>query len=167
MSSVLKVDAIQNTAGTSALTIDSAGRPLTPARPAFKAYSSSSGWQSFGSTNDTKMPFAATQHNVGGHWDTTNYKFVAPCDGVYMFFGQFYHDANTEGQTRIKRNGSTVDAFASDSTQGDTVQTSTTLQLTTNDYMELWGKISNSDADDWFADPSYSFFCGYLIGQGT
>ena len=30
MSSVLKVDAIQNTAGTSALTIDSSGRVLNP-----------------------------------------------------------------------------------------------------------------------------------------
>jgi len=35
MSSVLKVDAIQNTAGTSALTIDSGGRILKPTTPHF------------------------------------------------------------------------------------------------------------------------------------
>jgi len=164
MSSILKVDTIQNTGGTTGLTIDSSGRPLTPARPAFKAYSSLTGWQSFGGTSFVKMPFNSVQHNIGTHYDTSNYKFVVPCNGVYYFYAQFYHDGNTHGQMIIKENGSTEHAFSDNSNQGDTVHTTVTLELTVNDYIETFGKISNSDTTDWYAYPSYSYFCGYLIG---
>ena len=164
MSSVLKVDAIQNTAGTSALTIDSAGRPITPARPSFKAHNSAVGWQSLSSTGDVKMPFDATQHNVGTHYDTSNYKFVAPCDGIYYFYSQIYHDANTQMQLKIKENGSTEQLFSNSRDQGHIVQGSIVLELTANDYLEVFGKISNSDSSDYYAYPSYSYFCGYLIG---
>lgn len=164
MSSVLKVDEIQNTSGTTGLTIDSSGRLLTPARPAFKAYSSLTGWQSFGGTGFVKMPFNNVQHNIGTHYDTSNYKFVVPCNGVYYFYAQFYHDANSHGQMIIKENNSTEHAFSDNSNQGDTVHTTVTLELTVNDYIETFGKISNSDTTDWYAYPSYSFFCGYLIG---
>ena len=164
MSSILKVDTIQNTGGTTGLTIDSSGRPLTPARPAFKAYSSLTGWQSFGGTSFVKMPFNSVQHNIGTHYDTSNYKFVAPCNGVYYFYAQFFHDGNSHGQINIKENGSTEHAFGHNSNQGDTVHTTVTLELTANDYIETFGKISNSDTTDWYAYPSYSYFCGYLIG---
>jgi len=164
MSSILKVDTIQNTGGTTGLTIDSSGRPLTPARPAFKAYSSLTGWQSFGGTSFVKMPFNSVQHNIGTHYDTSNYKFVVPCNGVYYFYAQFFHDGNSHGQINIKENGSTEHAFGHNSNQGDTVHTTVTLELTANDYIETFGKISNSDTTDWYAYPSYSYFCGYLIG---
>ena len=133
MSSILKVDAIQNTAGTSALTIDSDGRPLTPARPAFKAYSSLIGWQTFGGIGFVKMPFNSVQHNIGTNYDTSNYKFVAPCNGVYYFYSQFYHAGNSAGQMAIKENGSTEHAFSDNSNQGDTVHATVPLELTAND----------------------------------
>ena len=38
MASELHVDAIKHSGGTSAMTIDSTGRILTPARPAFSAH---------------------------------------------------------------------------------------------------------------------------------
>ena len=169
MSSILKVDTIQNTGGTTGLTIDSSGRTITPTKPSFLAYDGSTGWQTLGSTSNTKLPLDTTQHNRGSHYDTSNYRFVCPCDGVYSLQGQAYHDANTEFQLRIILNGSTDISFVSNSTQGDSVATSITRQFTANDYVELWGKISNSDASDYYAgntsaDHSYLFFSGYLIG---
>ena len=38
MASILKVNEIQHTGGTTALTVDTNGRLLTPARPAFSVH---------------------------------------------------------------------------------------------------------------------------------
>ena len=159
----LEVDTIKNTSGTTALTVDSGGRMLTPARPAFKAHSSASGWQSFGNTNENVMPFNTTQHNIGGHYNTSNYRFVAPVAGVYFFASQLYHDGNTQLQHRIRLNGAAV-TFTNNRTQGTTVGSSVTLQLSATDYIDVTAKISNTDSTDWYADPSYAFLCGYLVG---
>ena len=78
MSSVLKVDAIQNTAGTSAMTIDSSGRMLTPARPAFMARRTSN--QSSGI-----VIFDTAMINQGSHYNTSDGKFTAPIAGLYTF----------------------------------------------------------------------------------
>tara|TARA_Y100001938_G_scaffold144980_1_gene220721 strand:+ start:470 stop:961 length:492 start_codon:yes stop_codon:yes gene_type:complete len=163
MSSILKVDTIQNTGGATGLTIDSTGRMLTPARPAFKAHSSASSWQSFGNTNENVMPFDTTQHNVGSHWDTSNYRFVAPCNGIYFFYGQLYHDDTTQCQLRIKVNGSAV-TFVNNRTQGTTAGASLTYELSTGDQVNMTAKLNTTNSTDWYADPSYAFLCGYLIG---
>ena len=73
MSSILKVDAIQNTAGTSALTIDSSGRVLQPARPCFTATLTSG---DISSTND--LVFNNEVFDIGGNYSTSTGKFTAP-----------------------------------------------------------------------------------------
>ena len=85
MSSILKVDTIQNTGGTTGLTIDSAGRVLTSVRPAFMVALSSS----YSHTNGNIIQYNTTSgtggFNSGNHFDTSNYKFVVPVDGLYQF----------------------------------------------------------------------------------
>ena len=49
MTSILKVDNIQNASGTSALSIDSSGIVAQSAKPSFFAYGSSETWQSVSS----------------------------------------------------------------------------------------------------------------------
>ena len=146
-----------------AMAINGSGHVTKPYQPAFKAHSSASGWQSFGTTNEAVMPFNTTQHNVGNHYNTSNYRFVAPVNGVYYFTSQVYHDGNTQLQHRIRLNGSAL-TFSNNRTQGTSVGASVTIQLSVNDYVDVTAKISNSDATDWFADPSYAFLCGFLIG---
>ena len=148
---------------TTGLEIDNSGRVTKPNNISFKAHQTASGWQSFGGTNETLLPFNTTQHNVGNHWSTSNYRFTAPVAGRYLFTGQLYHDANTYFQYRIRVNGSTY-VFVNNRTQGTTAVGTVILQLSVNDYVDVTGKISNSDADDWYSDPSYSFICGYLLG---
>ena len=144
--------------------VEISGTLTTTGRPAFKAYRGGNAWQSFGGTSYAKLTFNSTDHNVGSHYDTTNYKFVAPVAGVYMFGAQFRHDANAEATVKIEVNATTAHAICENSTQGDMTQTSTTINLAANDYVEAFGKVGNTNADDWFASLQESFFYGFLIG---
>ena len=79
--STLKVQEIQHTGGTTAQTIDSSGRILTPARPAFSVKRINSGG---GTDLSGHITFDTVTVNVGSCWDGTN-KFQAPIAGVYFF----------------------------------------------------------------------------------
>ena len=79
----LLVQNIKHTNNTTAQTIDSSGRVLTPARPSFFAYPSSD--FSTGTGSGTTQIFDTTQHNVGGHYSTSTGKFTVPIAGVYLF----------------------------------------------------------------------------------
>ena len=81
--SKLQVETISHTNNTTAQTIDSSGRVLTPARPAFFAYPSAN--FSTGTGSGTTQIFDTTQHNVGGHYSTSTGKFTVPIAGVYLF----------------------------------------------------------------------------------
>jgi hypothetical protein len=83
--SILRVDQIQHSTGTAALTIDSSGRVLSPNKPAFRAGRSSA--YSPGADvdiifNDTTA--ANTHFNDGGHYNSTNGRFTAPVTGKYF-----------------------------------------------------------------------------------
>ena len=80
--SKLQVETISHTNNTTAQTIDSSGRILTPARPSFFAYPSAN--FSTGTSYATQV-FNTTQHNVGGHFSTSTGKFTVPIAGVYLF----------------------------------------------------------------------------------
>lgn len=81
MASELHVDAIKHSGGTSAMTIDSSGRIVTPARPAFRAHKTDG---DITATNNY-IPNVAN-FNVGGHYSTSTGKFTCPIDGVYVFY---------------------------------------------------------------------------------
>jgi hypothetical protein len=164
MASILKVNEIQHTGGTTALTIDSSGVILQPAKPAFKAYNNAEAWQSFGTSGVYHdMPFNTEDHDVGGNYDTSTYTFTCPVDGVYMFGAQYLHDATNQAQIRIFVNGTTGIAFTENSVQGDMTQIVTTHHMTSGDTVKAQGKVGNTNADDWYATLSYSFFFGYLV----
>jgi len=164
MASTLKVNEIQHTNGTSALTIDTNGIISQPAKPSFKAYNNAGAWQSFGTSGVFHdMPFSTEDHDIGGNYDTSTYTFTCPVDGVYMFGAQYLHDATASAQIRILVNGTDQIAFAENSVQGDMTQTVTTQYMTAGDTVKAQGKIGNTNADDWFATLSYSFFFGCLL----
>ena len=81
MASILNVDQINNAAGTNALTIDSSGRILTPARPAFSVSRVDTG----ATGTSGHIQFNTVDTNINSCWDTTNYRFEAPIAGVYHF----------------------------------------------------------------------------------
>tara|TARA_R100001510_G_C7618468_1_gene179958 strand:+ start:561 stop:1082 length:522 start_codon:yes stop_codon:yes gene_type:complete len=85
MTGIIKVDTIQNNGGTTGLTIDSSGRILTPARPAFSVYLSSNA-ATADNTSVGVIPFDAEDFDIGNNVTmSSNAVFTAPIAGIYQF----------------------------------------------------------------------------------
>ena len=85
MASILNVDQIgHSTSGTTALTVDSNGRILTPARPAFRAVlGTATAGQNY--TTQQLIPVDTEKFDIGNNFDLSTKEFVAPIAGVYQF----------------------------------------------------------------------------------
>jgi len=63
--------------------------------PAFKAYvSTSADDQAIADQTRVRINFDAESYDVGGNYDTSNYKFTAPIAGVYHFDAKLLWDTN-------------------------------------------------------------------------
>ena len=160
MASILNVDQINNAAGTTALTIDSTGRILTPARPAFYAYDTAVSWQSLSSSHEVVMP--STDYNVGSHYSTSTGRFTAPVDGLHNFSGKLYvNNASTVSSFYISINGATPSyryyLNAENTASDNTTSFSENLELTSGQYVSIIGY-----AGEYYK--AHSTFSGYLIG---
>ena len=164
MTSIIKVDTLQNTAGDTALTIDNGGRILQPTKPAFRVYKTG-GWQAIGNSGIWHtLPFNIEDHDIGGHYNTSTYTFTCPSTGVYFFGAQYQHDANNSARVRLFANGTTSIGMADNSVQGDMSQVYATHYMTAGHTVVAQAKLGNVNADDWYASLEASFFFGYLIG---
>jgi len=86
MASELGVQTIQHTNGTDAMTIDSTGRVLTPARPAFSVYLNTAVTSQNYTGADAAIPFDSEDFDIGSNVSiSSNAVFTAPVDGVYQF----------------------------------------------------------------------------------
>ena len=79
MASILGIDTIQHQSGTTAMTMDSTGRILTPARPhALVSFGEGTSGTYVTVANDAVLPFDTIEHEVGSNYDTTNKRYVVP-----------------------------------------------------------------------------------------
>jgi len=81
MASIIGVETLQHTNGTTAATIDSNGRILTPARPFFHVTESNN---TDGTGIGSQIAFDTVVTNIGGHYNTAGF-FKAPIAGLYHF----------------------------------------------------------------------------------
>ena len=84
----LLVQNIKHTNGTTAQTVDSTGRILTPARPAFLAYLSATQSNISNGNSYVTIQFDSEVYDVGGVFNTSTYKFTAPISGTYSVYAQ-------------------------------------------------------------------------------
>jgi len=182
MTSILKVDEIQSKNGTSALTIDSSGRILQPAKPAFK--------MEFQNPSPSAANYSAAYHrflpdtmvfNVGNHAEITGTQgqFTCPVDGIYYFSYCINFSSGTASGYldvhMIKNNellgggtaagGQNIDTSVRylEDVQGGTYQSGVNnglLQLSANDVMCLEFVLVN-DTSATLRDGS--FFQGFLV----
>jgi hypothetical protein len=161
MSKIL-VNEIGHTGDTTALSIDSTGRILTPARPAFRVHGTSTTWTNF--VSNTKLSLlTSVDYNIGNYYNTTNHEFVAPIDGLYHFFGRLYvNNTTVYSDFFISIDDGSLDAslywHSSENATIDQSQTfSEVIQLTANQTVAIKGNFGS-----YF--PNYSGFGGYLLG---
>lgn len=171
MTGILKVDSIQSSGGTAAMTIDSSGHVLTPARPAFRAEKRASN-QSAPSTS--KVTFEHEAFDIGGNYNTSTSKYVVPVAGVYFFQAilRIVADGGTldYGKVMLYINGSHHSDLqfiqtSSNNMSNSHLSGSCLVQLSANDEAEIYSEISGSNPlVHAHSTGGRTFFTGYLIG---
>jgi len=172
--STLKVGTIQDHANsTTAMTIDNAGRVLTPARPAFKAYISGTGWLDIVHGATRRIAFNAEDYDIGGCFDTSTGVFTAPISGYYFFYvnGYTHNGAGVKvlelytGGNDPASGGVTMALHQDDGALG-TMQVSTTHYFNAGEKCAAYFYQTNDVSTGIYSSNSsaYAQFCGYLIG---
>ena len=166
MSSVLKVDAIQNTAGTSGLTIDSNGFVL-PKAIAFSAYKSSD--QSLVASTWTKITFDTEEFDTASFYDTSTSRFQPTTAGYYLITASlaFLSGTGNAVLTRVYKNGSffrNASYHYHSASNLDDVQNyaSILMYLNGTDYVEIYGLGIGLVTIN--SGTTYSSFQGHLVG---
>ena len=172
MSSVLKVSEIQDpTNGNSALTVDAAGRVLTPARPVFMAPGNASGYTNV-SVSNTIIPNWNTSDStisiVQGGMSFSSSGVTVPVAGIYEVFGSVIFKAeNAEyGLLMIYRNNDRITLSQKyNQTTGGTVEDATITKGFVNcaagDVLSLREQGSGAQ---WYNNGAYGTFSVQLIG---
>ena len=85
MTSVIKVDNIQNSSGTAALSIGTNGL-IQPKQVAFQVEALGTD-QAVSASGTTLLEFPTTNLDTGSYWDATNHRYTPQVAGWYFFSG--------------------------------------------------------------------------------
>lgn len=163
MSSILKVDQIQNAAGTAGLSIDSSGRITQPNLVGFDARITSAFTSG---TSFAKLPNVWTvDHNKGSVFTASTSRFLAPVEGFYLFnfAAEKSSDASTLFSITLYVNGSelnNVRIFHSTQDHRKTLTLTKLVKLDANDYVEPY--VQSGTASTNFDNRGQ--FSGVLLG---
>ncbi len=148
MTSIIKVDNIQNSSGTAALSIDSSGRVLFPQIPCACVSISTSNTQD--SSNpytlaNTDILFDVITVNQGSVYNSSNGRFTAPIAGIYEFSYCFlkYNDSSSNTTyIDLHKNGSAFlesggRGYGSVDNEYLLISQKLLLSLAVNDYLTL------------------------------
>lgn len=163
--STVKLRKISSLEGTETLNVDSSGRILMPARPAFDASPTSTIAHN---TNPIPMPHVSV--NNGNCFDSSTGTFTAPITGTYYFYMHFLGGtATTVFRFYAMFNGSTFDEthcrLASEA-GNDYNHTSLTFIKPMNKNQTMAVKmVADDGASSAYADgnPGYQRFGGFLL----
>ena len=174
----VKTDTIKDQTGTTAMTIDSTGHILTPARPFFRVGMTTS---QTGISGNTVIIFDTIKDNVGGHYDTSNGRFTAPISGIYQFgHVVLYQDVATSDdgiELHYRKNGlddsnkwqfDRADGTDANGYSGFGGYLSSrgagAMQLSAGDYVTVHLQASGAIGVHGNSSASWSQWYGYLIG---
>jgi hypothetical protein len=135
--------------------IDKDGKVTQPYQPAFYANGPGSN-QTLGNQGNLVMSNAI--YNIGGHYNTTNYRFTAPVAGRYLFTWSVFNNSAT-GRCAIKVNGGGYNDLQMDAGAG--LSQSAIISLNANDYVTVGDWQNISGLQYW---GSHSHFSGILLG---
>ena len=181
MASTLKVDTIQNpSTGTTAITVDTTGRILTPARPSFRVHLAASGaWTDITHGGNYAVVFDTEKYDIGGNFDTSTGRFTVPITGTYYFAARAYLHENQGTRWLTIAKGTTNPAageaanflaqwYDSTNTTGRNGirQVDATAQLTAGDQVGVYLYQDADSVNGVYSENNTVFnsFEGYLIG---
>ena len=105
----LLVQNIKHTNNTTAQTVDSTGRILTPARPhALVSFGEGASDTYVSVANDAVLPFDTVVHEVGSNYDTTNKRYVIPVSGLYQVCFNCIFNSVTAFNCQLRVDGTVV-----------------------------------------------------------
>lgn len=178
MTSIIKVDQIQNAAGTTGLTIDSSGFVL-PKTPTFQVKLSSG--QSTTSASWTHVQFDVKNWDTAGEYDTSTYTYTPQTAGYYQFSLTLVQSDGNGNQVRtigsIAKNddnggGRVWDvSFANSGFAGlDEGKTSSGSRMYyangTTDYFNAWSWVQVGSGTPVINDTDFCLFSGFLVSTG-
>ena len=166
MTSIIKVDQIQNAAGVGGLTIDSNGYVKRPLLPRWKARSgpvTTAGY--FGNA----YIGSRVESDPTGNYSTANLNFTCPVAGTYAVFGQALNYNNVTSEIRLYVNGSSTAILNGYTyTEGNTVGNTTINFMTYVEDVNVGDTLAIfcSGTNAWYSngDDGYNFWGGYFIG---
>ena len=165
MASIIGVETLQHTNGTTAATIDSSGRIFQPAKPAILCMGNNHNNVSVGA--NTVLPPANYETSTNGFaqggmsYDNTNGEITVPVDGLYSVSGQIYNNTNSgHGRLVIHVNGTLVGMGHMNAGMISTVFSQIILNLNANDKITF----INTHATTLFMGNAHTYLQAYLIG---
>ncbi len=181
MSSIIKVNDIQDSGGNSIISSNGSGT-FTPGSalatgalsntPAFVAYKTSN--QSISNNTATKITFEAEQVDSGTVYDTSTSRFTPGQTGYYWIGARWRYDTGTDfdtSQYRIYKNGSIIakSTFINQNTNGGFLNMIIYTGSVT-DYYEMYGYQNSGGSVNVNGDSSYpeqdqaQFYAFKIIG---
>lgn len=166
MVSIIKVDQIQNSSGTSGLSIDSNGYVKRPSLPRWKARSGPT--TTAGYYGDAYIG-CRVEDDPTGNYSTANLNFTCPVAGTYAVFGQALNYANVTSSIKLYVNGSsTQDLNGYTYTEGSTIGNTTINFMTYVDVSNVGDTLAIycTGTNAWYSNgnDSYNFWGGFFIG---
>lgn len=165
MSSILKVDEIQNTGGNTGLTIDSSGRVLNPNAVGWFVYKTAT--QTASGANEI-LTWQGVRLNQGSGFQTSGgnaSKFVAPVHGLYTCHATLFSPSDTNDHDVLLYVNSVVHVRTRNGqpTGHETFNINWVGELNANETLHL---AINTSGDSIYGDSStyWTTWCGHLIG---
>tara|TARA_R100001086_G_scaffold45864_1_gene20297 strand:+ start:265 stop:768 length:504 start_codon:yes stop_codon:yes gene_type:complete len=164
----LLVQNIKHTNGTTAQTIDSGGFTI-PRVPCFRAYPSANQTISSSYTY-TKLNMNTEDFDVGGYYDTSNYRYTPLVAGIYYIQVGVGLTSTNAIVGVIFKNGSIYQNGGIMQNAGYTLNTSITTGLVSmngsSDYIEAFGN-SSSTSQVVSGNSIYTNFSAVLVGASS
>ena len=166
MTSILKVDSIQNAAGTAAMTIDSSGRVLQPAKPAWRASIATN--QVVNISANTTVNWTALDFDIGNNFDLSNNYYTIPVTGLYhidvqVALEEVANSTNTYIYVVVNGSGRYIGGLNDPQGGNNTAPSySSVHQFTAGDEISIQARAT-SDTNCIIRQYT-SYFSGYLIG---